>query len=443
MNRQVRTPWTISSWPTMTLEISDFTWLYRVRNSRARASIDSEDARDIDGDPFVTVGDVLELDGFPRSEPEFRPPQADALSCRGSRPGPRIALVLFFVAVFPDPLLGFEQAVGVAGVLRPRRVGGEAGAGARRCSCRGSGPRPLPGLTALEQRFANGGDGSPRSRIGGRRRLEPGREAGPVELLPDLSLASAQLVEIVTAAHDLLTSQSVPSVGHRELDPVHVRGDPPNRDIAQEQAGRQPEQGRPERRERPGIDQAGITAEMVDSAEHPGQVDPAIARGLPGHDLAFGEAGQGLERGRVGSKLSVLVGVRYGNASGDHALGLVRASITQVHEVVAAGLGVLDGPLVPSRRGLDELDGRGLEVRVNDVPLDLEEVEELVLLVERIDDNLDSPLFTTDRKRQVAALGGTHRPPHDLRPERGIALPVGPGLGPAATGVGGEGDRPA
>src|SRR5271165_5041717 len=152
MNRQVRTPWTISSWPTMTLEISDFTWLYRVRNSRARASIDSEGAGDIDGDPFVTVGDLLELDGFLRSEPEFRPPPADALSCRGSRPGPRVALVLFFFAVFPDPLLGFEQAVGVAGVFRPRRVGGEAGAraGAGGCSCRGSGPRSLSGLTALE-----------------------------------------------------------------------------------------------------------------------------------------------------------------------------------------------------------------------------------------------------------------------------------------------------
>src|SRR5271157_5224638 len=339
MNRQVRTPWTISSWPTMTLEISDFTWLYRVRNSSARASIDSEGAGDIDGDPFVTGGDFLELDNFPRPEPEFRPPPADALSCRGSRPGPRIALVLFFFAVFPDPLLGFEQAVGVAGVFRPRRVGGEAGAGAGGCSRRGSGPRPLRGLTALEQRFANGGGGSPRSRIGGRRRLEPGREAGPLELLPDLGLASAQLVQIVTAAHDLLTSQSVPSVDRRELDPVHIRGDPPNRDIAQEQAGRQPEQGRPERRERPGIDQAGITAEMVDSTERPGQVDPAIARGLPGHDLAFGEAGQGLERGRVGSKLSVLVGVRYGNARGDHALGFFMAPLTHLHEVVAAGLG--------------------------------------------------------------------------------------------------------
>src|SRR5208337_4948930 len=84
MNRQVRTPWTISSWPTMTLEISDFTWLYRVRNSSARASIDSEGARDIDGDPFVTVGDVLELHGFPRPEPEYRPPPADALSCRNA-----------------------------------------------------------------------------------------------------------------------------------------------------------------------------------------------------------------------------------------------------------------------------------------------------------------------------------------------------------------------
>src|SRR5271157_2640850 len=97
MNRQVRTPWTISSWPTMTLEISDFTWLYRVRNSRARASIDSEDARGIDGDPFVTVGDILELDGFPRAEPEFRPPQADALSCRGltDRPADRACPFLF------------------------------------------------------------------------------------------------------------------------------------------------------------------------------------------------------------------------------------------------------------------------------------------------------------------------------------------------------------
>src|SRR5271157_963854 len=85
MNRQVRTPWTISSWPTMTLEISDFTWLYRVRNSSARASIDSEGARDIDGDPFVTGGDVLELDNFPRPEPEYRPPPADALPCRGSQ----------------------------------------------------------------------------------------------------------------------------------------------------------------------------------------------------------------------------------------------------------------------------------------------------------------------------------------------------------------------
>src|SRR5208337_4610479 len=71
MNRQVRTPWTISSWPTMTLEISDFTWLYRVRNSSARASIDSEGASDIDGDPFVTLGVVLELYGFSRPEPEF------------------------------------------------------------------------------------------------------------------------------------------------------------------------------------------------------------------------------------------------------------------------------------------------------------------------------------------------------------------------------------
>src|SRR5271157_3144718 len=96
MNRQVRTPWTISSWPTMTLEISDFTWLYRVRNSSARASIDSEGARDIDGDPFVTVGDVLELDNFPRPEPEYRPPPADALACRlMARPADRACPFLF------------------------------------------------------------------------------------------------------------------------------------------------------------------------------------------------------------------------------------------------------------------------------------------------------------------------------------------------------------
>src|SRR5271157_6262972 len=96
--------------------------------------------------------------GLSRNSDHLRPMRCLA---GDSRPGPRIALVLFFFAVFPDPLLGFEQAVGVTGVLRPRRVGGEAGAGARRCSCRGSGPRPLPGLTALEHRFANGGGGSP------------------------------------------------------------------------------------------------------------------------------------------------------------------------------------------------------------------------------------------------------------------------------------------
>ncbi len=46
MNRQVRTPWTISSWPTMTLAISDFTRSYDVRNSSERASIDSTSRRE-------------------------------------------------------------------------------------------------------------------------------------------------------------------------------------------------------------------------------------------------------------------------------------------------------------------------------------------------------------------------------------------------------------
>ena len=38
---------------------------------------------------------------------------------------------------------------------------------------------------------------------------------------------------------------------------------------------------------------------------------------------------------------------------------------------------------------------------------------------------------------------GPHRPADDLRPERGVALPVGPLLGPAPAGVGGEGDGAA
>ena len=134
-------------------------------------------------------------------------------------------------------------------------------------------------------------------RTGGRlgreegRRPSPARAAAPraVELLVDLGLAAPELLHVLAGGGDLLAAELLPLVDRGLLDPVDVERDPADGDVAQEQAGRQPEQARPERRERPGIDQARVAAEVVDPVEGARQVDPAVGQDLPGDDLAVGQ----------------------------------------------------------------------------------------------------------------------------------------------------------
>src|SRR5579875_574254 len=170
MKRQVKTPCTISSWPTITLAISDFTRSYPVRNSSARASIESARETDVDKDPFggwvsrrsgcparqsrdvgldspmyfwfldpsgwtarCTSGSSMRRAGqpdlllLPRSvgldSPTyffFLDPSGWTARCtsgssirRAGQPDLLLVLVVL-LALFPDALLGFEQAVGVA-----------------------------------------------------------------------------------------------------------------------------------------------------------------------------------------------------------------------------------------------------------------------------------------------------------------------------------------
>ena len=145
----------------------------------------------------------------------------------------------------------------------------------------------------------------------------------------------------------------------------------------------------------------------------------------------------------VRPQLAVLVGVGDRDAGRDHPLDVVGPAVAEVDEVVAAGLGVLDRPLVAAGRGLDQVDPGPLQVGAEDEPLDLEEVEELAVLVQGVDDDLDLPLLAADVERQVPVVDRPHRPADDLRPERRVALPARPGGGPLPAGVGGEGDRPA
>ena len=146
------------------------------------------------------------------------------------------------------------------------------------------------------------------------------------------------------------------------LDPVDVERDPADGDVAQEQAGRQPEQGRPERGERAGIDQLRIAAEVVDALDGPRQVGRPSGSASR-DDLAVGQARQRLEGRGVGPQLAILIGVGDRNAGRDHSLDLVGPAIAEVDEVVAAGLGVLDRRLVAARGDLDELDASTISGR--------------------------------------------------------------------------------
>ena len=180
---------------------------------------------------------------------------------RGSRADGCSSRFLVFFSFFPDPLLGLEQAVGVALLSRSR--------GDRR---RGWGSAVFwAARAAVCDRSPPSSSGSPIGPVGGRIRerqrggLGPGGGAGAVELLADLGLAAPELVHVFAGGRGLLPAELLPFVGDRLLDPVDVERDPADGDVAQEQARRQPEQGRPERGERAGIDQPGVAPEVVDS----------------------------------------------------------------------------------------------------------------------------------------------------------------------------------
>ena len=155
-------------------------------------------------------------------------------------------------------------------------------------------------------------------------------------------------------------------------------------------------------------------------------------------------AGQRLERGRVRPQLAVLVGVGDRDAGGDHALDVVRAAIAEVDEVVAAGLGVLDRRLVAARaRSAPARSATDFRSGSTTFPWIWRKLRNWLFLSSASTTTLIRPSLAADVERQVAAVGRPHRPADHLRPERGVALPVGPGLGPAPAGVGGEGDRAA
>src|SRR4051794_27290817 len=92
---------------------------------------------------------------------------------------------LFLLSIFPDLLLGPEQAVGIAFGLGFLLVGGEAGP---------LGPGLLGGPWGIayprEEGFVEG------NRRRARQRLEPGGGAGAVELFPHLGLAASELLHV-------------------------------------------------------------------------------------------------------------------------------------------------------------------------------------------------------------------------------------------------------
>ena len=295
------------------------------------------------------------------------------------------------------------------------------------------------GGVRVEERLARRGR-CPRRRRG----LETGRGAGAVDLLADLGLAALELLHVFGRRRDLAAPELLPLVGHRLAHPVHVGGDPADRHVGQEQHGGQPEQVRPEVGEPARVDQPGVAAEVVGARRRSG-AGRGGRRGTilkklttPSVRLASVSSGR-----RVRPKLAVLVGIRDGDPRRDHPLDAPRAAVPEVDEVVAAGVGRVERRLVFAGRGLDQFDRLALQVGVHDVAADLEEVEELVVLVERVDHDPDAPLVAADGQGQVAGIDGPHRPADDLRPERRVPLPVGPALRPAPAGVRGERDRPA
>ena len=89
-------------------------------------------------------------------------------------------------------------------------------------------------------------------------------------------------------------------------------------------------------------------------------------------------------------------------------MGAVGTAIPQVDEVIAPGLSPLERRLVLAGGRLHEFHRRPLEVGIDDVAANLEEVEELVVLVEGVHDDLDSPLIAAHGKRQVAGINRPH-----------------------------------
>ena len=103
----------------------------------------------------------------------------------------------------------------------------------------------------------------------------------------------------------------------------------------------------------------------------------------------------------------------------------------------------IDHAFVASGGGLGELDGVSFEAGADDDALKLEEVEELAVLIEGIDDDLDAATLALEGQGQVSGVDGLEGPADELGPEAGVAVPAHPVRGPAAAGVGREGDGAA
>src|SRR5205823_427715 len=100
--------------------------------------------------------------------------------CSRPSPGMGITLIPLLVALFPDPLLGLEQTVGVTGLLWFWCVGGQPRSHWRTGGT--SGLEAVLWLAPFEQWFADRRSIFPRFRTRGRRGFEAGREPRAIEL---------------------------------------------------------------------------------------------------------------------------------------------------------------------------------------------------------------------------------------------------------------------
>ena len=232
---------------------------------------------------------------------------------------------------------------------------------------------------------------------------------------------------------------------HLFAEPVHHRRDPliaqahsTDEHVGEEQRGAQQHEQRPDILNADGPRK--VEAKRVDFQQRIERVVGQIAsdQGSRRASLRL-QLGKELKQGQIGLVFAVFGRVGHVDAGADRALVGSRIDTEQV----TAGIPCVELAHVSSRRDLAESQvERFAKLRPDGRSVDVQEVQKIVVLVQRIHDN---PHFAVADIRAggklVLLVHRPHGPADHLSEQLVVVLPFRPTVGPTLAGVGGQDNR--